>query len=219
MRDSEQPIDGSDAGPEGAERAHADLAFMRALVEEGSRSRMAGGSAFLAGGLLYGLQCLVQWAQLVGLVHLPDRVMVAFVFGVTGLFLLILALVLWRDRKTGQRGVGTRALNAAFGGAGTANLVLVVSFAVVALRERSHMIWLLYPATLCVVLGSAWYVAFMVRRRLWLLLVCLGWYAAAIGLALLTNRVEGYVLVLAAALLLLMALPGAVMMHQARRSD
>jgi len=131
----------------------------------------------------------------------------------------VLGGVLWGDRKTGQRGVSTRALNAAFGGAGAANLVLIVSFAVVAVRERSFVIWLLYPATLCVVLGSAWYVAFMIRRRRWLLLVSIGWYLSAIGLALLTHRVGGYILVLAAALLLLMALPGAVMMRAARRED
>jgi len=38
------------------QQAHADLAFMKALVEEGGRSQMTGGAIFLAGGLLYGLQ-------------------------------------------------------------------------------------------------------------------------------------------------------------------
>lgn len=200
-------------------QAHADLAFMRALVEEGGRSQIAGGNALLWGGLLYGFQCLVQWAHIVGLVHLSDRVMVLFINGVTVVYLVVLGVVLWQDRKTSQKGVGTRAVNSAFGGAGLANLVLLVSFGVVATRERSLTIWLLYPATLSVVLGSAWYVAFMIRRRPWLLVVSIGWYATALGLALLTRNLAGYTFLLAAALFALMAAPGAVMRRAGRTSD
>jgi hypothetical protein len=212
-------MDESDPRAGGAEQAYADLAFMKALVEEGGRSQVAGGAALLWGGLLYGLQCLVQWAHIVGLIHLSDRAMFLFVNAVTVVFLVILGVVLWRERKTSQVGAGTRAVNSAFGGAGLANLALLVSFGTVALRERSMTIWMLYPVTLAVVLGSAWYVAFMMRRRAWLLAVSLGWYASAIGLALLTNRGAFYVLFLGAALIALMALPGAVMMRAGRKSD
>jgi hypothetical protein len=218
MSDGDTTVDAADPGPGGSEQAHADLAFMRALVEEGGRSQIAGGAALLWGGLLYGFQCLVQWAQIGGRIHLSDRAMFLFVNGVTVAYLVILAIVLWRDRKTSQRGAGTRAVNSAFGGAGLANLALLASFGVVALRERSMLIWMLYPMTLAVVLGSAWYVAFMMRRRTWLLVVSLGWYASAVALALLSDRAPAYVLLLGAALLLLMALPGAVMMHSGRRS-
>ncbi len=201
-----------------AQQAQADLAFMKALVEEGGRSQLAGGATFVAGGLLYGIQCLVQWLQVVGLIHLSDRVMVAFIIGITATFLVILLTVLWLGRKTGQRSVGTRALNAAFGGAGLANLVLCGSIGLVATRERSITIWLLYPVTLSVVLGAAWYVTFMVRRHAWLALVSLGWYATAVSLALLIGAIASYTLVLGLALVVLMAVPGAVMMRGARTS-
>jgi hypothetical protein len=199
-------------------QAHADLAFMKALVEEGPRSQMMGGAAFLAGGLLYGFQCLVHWTQFVGITRLSDVFMLVFVIAITIAFLVVLGVVIWRDRRTGQRGVGTRALNAAFGGAGLANLVLCGVFGFVAWRESSQRIWLLYPVTICVVQGFAWYVAYMMRKRLWLALVSVGWYATAVGLGLLIGNVAGYVLLLAAALLLLMALPGGVMMRMASKS-
>ncbi len=211
---------GKDEAPESgggaAAQAQADLAFMRALVDEGGRSQIAGGSALLWGGVLYGLQCLVQWAQIVGLVHLSDRAMLVFVNAVTILYLAILAVVLWMDRKTSQRGVGTRAVNSAFGAAGLANLVLLVSFGVVATRERSLTIWLLYPAALSVVLGSAWYVAFMIWRRIWLLAVSVGWYATALTLALLSRSYAAYTLLFAIALFVLMALPGVVIRRSGR---
>jgi hypothetical protein len=203
-----------------AQQAHADLAFMKALVEEGGRSQMTGGAIFLAAGLLYGLQCLVHWTQIVGITHFSDGFMLVFVIGITVAFVIALSVVIWRDRKTRQRGVGTRALNAAFGGAGLANLALCSVFGLVAWRERSETIWLLYPVTISVVQGFAWFVAYMIRRRLWLALVSVGWYATAVGLGLLISRADlaAYILLLSVALLVLMALPGGVMMRLAKTS-
>ena len=217
MTGTDEPGEEARAGT--AAQAQADLAYMRALVEEGGRSQIAGGNALLWGGVLYGLQCLVQWAQIVGLVRLSDRAMLVFVNGVTILYLAILAVVLWKDRKTSQRGVGTRAVNSAFGGAGLANLVLLVSFGVVATRERSLTIWLLYPAALSVVLGSAWYVAFMIWRRIWLLAVSVGWYGTALALAFLSRSYAAYTLLFAVALFVLMAVPGVVMRRAGRATS
>jgi hypothetical protein len=202
-----------------AQQAHADLAFMKTLVEETGRSQMMGGAGFLAAGLLYGLQCLVQWAELAGIVHLSSTFMLVFVIGITVVFLTVLGVVLWAGRKTAQGAVGTRALNGAFGGAGLANLVLCSAIGLVAARERSVTIWLLYPVTICVVMGMAWYVAFMIRRRLWVALVSVAWYLTAVGLALLVRRASEYVLLLGLAFLVLMALPGGIMIHTAKRSS
>jgi hypothetical protein len=203
------------------QQAHADLAFMKALAEEARRSQLPGGAIFLAAGLLYGLQCLVHWTQIVGITQFSDTFMLGFVIAITVAFVIALAVVIWRDRKMVQRGVGTRALNAAFGGAGLANLVLCSVFGLVAWRERSQTIWLLYPVTTSVLFGAAWYVAYMMRKRLWLASVSVGWYATAVGLGLLisSDDIAAYVLLLGVALLLLMALPGGVMMRQARTSE
>jgi hypothetical protein len=202
------------------DQARADLAFMKALVEEGGRSQMIGGSVFVAGGSLYGLQCLVHWTQTVGITHLSDTFMLFFVIGITAAFLLALGIVLWRHRKAVQHAVGTRALNAAFNAAGLGNLVLCAVFGLVAWQEKNETIWLLYPVTISVAQGCAWFVAYMVNRRLWLASVSVGWYATAVGLGLLigTDRLADYILLLAVALLLLMAVPGGMMMHQAKRS-
>lgn len=200
------------------QQAHADLAFMKALVEDGGRSQMTGGAIFLAAGLLYGLQCLAHWTQIVGITHFSDPFMLAFVVGISATFVVVLGVVIWRDRKAARRAVGTRALNAAFGGAGLANLVLCTVFGLVAWREHSMTIWLLYPVTIAVVQGFAWYVAFMMRKRPWLALVSGGWFATAVGLGLAIGDDSGYLLLLAVALVVLMAIPGAAMMRLARAS-
>jgi len=200
------------------QQAHADLAFMKALVEDGERSQMTGGVLFLAAGLLYGLQCLVHWTQIVGITHFSDPFMLACVVGISVTFVVVLGVVIWRDRKAARRAVGTRALNAAFGGAGLANLVLCAVLGLVAWRERSMTIWFLYPVTIAVVQGFAWYVAFMMRKRTWLALVSAGWFATAVGLGLAIGNDAGYILLLAVALVVLMAIPGAAMMRLAKAS-
>ena len=60
----------------------------------------------------------------------------------------------------------------------------------------------------------------MMRKRLWLAVVSVGWFAAAAGLGLLVSSgdLAAYILLLGVVLLLLLALPGVVMMRQARTS-
>jgi hypothetical protein len=74
--------------------------------------------------------------------------------------------------------------------------------------------------TVAVVQGFAWYVAYMIRKRPWLAVTSVGWYATAVGLAWLISvgNVAAYVLLMGCALLLLMAVPGAAMMRQAEKS-
>ncbi len=60
-----------------------DLAFLRGLAEGGGRTQWTGGAAFLSGGLLYGFQCIVQWAQAKGYIVMSGPVSLAFVTGIT----------------------------------------------------------------------------------------------------------------------------------------
>ena len=67
-----------------------DLAFMRSIVEGGGRPPLALAICYLAGGLLYGLQCLFHVGQAMGLIRWPDLATLAFVVGISVVFLLIL---------------------------------------------------------------------------------------------------------------------------------
>ena len=64
-----------------------DLAFMRAIVEGGGRPPMTMAVCYLAGGLLYGLQCLFHVGQVAGLVRWSG-----------------LASLTWRDNSTNETG-------------------------------------------------------------------------------------------------------------------
>ncbi len=196
--------------------ASDDLAFMKSVVEGGGKAQMTGGSLYVAAGLLYGAQTLFHYGQLKGWVKVAPAVSLAVVVGVTGLFLVILTWVLWRNRTPAAAGPGMRGLNAAFAGAGLANLAMVIVFGVNAAKTESFLIWELYPVVVFALQGAAWWVAFTLRRHLWLGAVAIGWLLAAIGLGLVAGT-EAYILGIAASLLGLMVIPGAVMMRLAKQ--
>ena len=183
-------------------------------MSEGARAQSSLGSGLLAGGACYGVQCLLQWAMLASAWQGPPLVGLAVGVLPTIIFLALLARLVWRDRTGSQNGIGTRALNAAFGGAGLAAMITAAIFGYLAIREQSITIWLFHPMMVCVVQGTVWYIAFAIRRRGWIGLVSAGWFATALLLALLVKH-HGFVLLMGMALLLLMALPGWVLMRNA----
>jgi len=192
--------------------ARDDLAFLRALVSEGGQVQGSVGAGLLAGGLCYGMQSLAQWALLVSGWRAPPLLQLAVGFLPTVVFLAILTWLIIRDRKLSRNGVGTRAINAAFGGAGLAAMTTAAIFAYLAIRHQSIMIWLFHPMMVCVVQGTVWYIAYAVRRHGWIGLVSAGWFATALLLALLIES-HWFVLLLGLSLLALMALPGWVLMR------
>src|SRR5438105_2964256 len=195
---------------------HDDLAFMRSVVEAGnSRTAMAGGFMFFAGGLIYGLQCLVEWLGLIGTLPLSQTGWLVAGLGPTVVFLIVLG---WFVRRT--RGMlqprAQRAINAAFAAAGTTNLAILIIIGTLAARKDSGEIWELYPCVVFALQGAAWLVAYMLSRHAWLLAVALGWFASAILLGFLIGTTT-FVLVAALVLFGFMALPGLVMMRLAQR--
>lgn len=197
--------------------ASDDLAFMKSVVERGGRAQMTGGSLYVAAGLLYGGQTLFHYGQLKGWVRVPGPVSLAVVVGVTGLFLAIMAWVLWKNRAPLGAGTGVRAMNAAFAGAGMANLAMVIVFGATAAKQGSFLIWELYPVVVFALQGAAWWVAFSLRRHAWLCVVAVGWLVAAVATGLLAGT-EAYILAIAVVLLVLMVIPGSVMMRLAGRA-
>ncbi len=192
-----------------------DLAFLRTLAEGGGESQRGTGVALVLGGLLYGLQCFVAGAQAYGWLHMNETAMTIFSVAITVVFLLALGWIIWQGRHVSQGGVVARALTAAFTAAGTATLSMLCVFASIALREKSITIWLLYPCSVFALQGAAWTLAWMLRKRIWLGIVALGWLLSAVILAW-TIGTALYPMVAGLALVLFMAVPGAIMMRPAQ---
>ena len=199
--------------------AEADLAFLRSIVEGRGRSSLTMGVVYLAGGLLYGLQCLFHIGQTFVLVDWPPVANLGFIIAINLAMVGAIAWAVIRDRREGgdARGpMATRMLNAAFSSAGAVNLAMVVIFGVGAWRDNDFAIWLYYPAVVFGLQAAAWSVAWMLKKQLWMLATSLGGFATAVALGLLVRQPEPYLYVCTAALFLLFALPGWIMLRDAR---
>ncbi|GAA0649165.1 hypothetical protein [Brevundimonas lenta] len=199
--------------------AEADLAFMRSIVEGGGRPPLTLAICYLAGGLLYGLQCLFHVGQVIGLIRWPDLANLIFVVMITVTFLAILTWAILRDRKDGvaNRGaLATRTLSAAFSATGMANGAVIIIFGVGAIRDQDFAIWLYYASIVFALQAAAWYMAWTLKRKGWMLATALGGWATAVALGVLVREPVLYLGVCTVALFLLFALPGWVMFREAR---
>ena len=197
-----------------------DIAWMRQLAEEGGQSPMRGASILFAAGLIYGAASLFHWAVETGIVSEPGPIQGVVWLVATVLFLAVVVMVSMRlGRDGGVRTGAARATNAVWSGVGYGIFALFTAISVIGFRlgESAVLVTLaMIPSVIMVFYGVGWGVtAAMQKSR------ALGWLSlasliAAPVLALLTGRPEQY-LAYAAALFLLMALPGFLLMRGSGR--
>jgi hypothetical protein len=196
-----------------------DLAFLRALVQQGSDSAGAWSEGYFAGGLIYGGQMLLHAGQAVGLVSSapPWGLMVGL--GPTLVFLPTLVWISWRRRRDRPLAPVGRAVALVFGAVGLANLALIAVIGGVALREKSFVIWLIYPACVFILQGAAWMAAAALRRKTWMGIVAAAWFGFAIAMGMSVQHTGYYVLFAGLGIWSCMALPGWHMVRSADKPD
>ena len=197
----------------------ADLAFLRSVIEGGTSGRgmLTMGVAYMAGGILYGLQCLFHIAQMKGWVVLAPLPTLLVLIGFSVAFCIVLAWAVREDRKhkVSQGPLATRTMNAAFTATGMVNLAVIAIFGVGSARDHDFATWLYYPAIVFAAQAAAWYVAWSLKRRAWMLATAAGGWVTAVSLGLLVRHGDIYLYVCTAALFLLFALPGWIMVRGA----
>jgi hypothetical protein len=187
-----------------------DLAFMRALVEDRGGLSAEFGEAYLAGGVIYGLQILIQ-----SLPSLPGGWMAIAGIAPTFVFAAVLTWIIWRHRHVRAGSLTSRAVGTAFGIFGLANLAMMCVIGPVALRHRSLEIWLIYPCVVFVLQGACWLLAAGLRKRIWHAVVGIGWFCTAILMAAYVQWPGAYGLIAGIGLIAFMAVPGAVTLRLA----
>lgn len=190
-----------------------DLAFLRSLAEGPPLRWELFGQTYLMAGLVYGAQCLFHWCQLQGWIVLAPQPALIVSLSFTAVFLVFLTWMLWRRGRAPVLGASNRAVNAAFAGVGTTNIVMLALFAMVASRHHSLTIWMIYPAIVFALQGAAWLVTAMIRRRAWMAVIAVGWFVSTLALGWSIDT-PAYVAVCGVSLLLWMAFPGALMLRQ-----
>jgi len=204
-----------------AEDPAADIAWMRRLAEESADEPMQGASILMTAGLVFGVASLFHWAQITDLVPTEDGPILGLGWLVaTGVFLLILTVILARlKRAGGVMTAGNRASGTVWSALGWGIFALFGAMAALGWRtgEQGALIALaLLPSVIMVFYGIGWAVSAAMYRSRSMWGLAFGSFAAAPVLAAFTGQAEQY-LVYAAALFLLMALPGWLLMRGARR--
>jgi len=197
----------------------ADIAWLRQLAEENGTGPMRGASILLAAGVVFGLTSLLHWSHMTGLV--PPFFAGAGVEWMIGtlVFLAICFTLVWRLRRAGGvRTAANRAIATIWAGGGWGIFALFASMAVVSARvgaDQNSMIFWLIPSIILAFYGMGWGVtaAMMKSRPLGLLAVASFIAAPVVGLFAGDPAIY---LAYAAALFLLMALPGFLLMRQSK---
>lgn len=193
--------------------ARDDLAFIKALVAPDDGWQQQFGRIYFAAGVCYSIQMLLHVGQLLGRVSTAPVPSLIIGWGPTVVFAAIMAWIILRDRPR-HVGGASRAVGTVFASVGLANVALCISLGSIALRLHSQTIWLIYPVVVMVLQGMAWLVAFQMRRRAWVGLVALGWFAAGIGMAVFIDNMVGFLAFGALGVFGCMAIPGFHMMRQ-----
>ncbi|MDP2765100.1 MAG: hypothetical protein Q8O54_09715 [Brevundimonas sp.] len=204
---------------ENTEDPAADIAWMRRLAEEGAEAPMQGASILFGAGLIFGLGSLGHWAVASGLAGLEMEAVNWIWLAATALFLIMLVVSLTRlGRAGGVQTSANRASGTAWASVGWGIFALSASMAVLTLRlggDAAMVALALMPSMIMVFYGSGWAVTAAMQRSKPLWTLAIASFAAAPLLAALVGQAEQY-LAYAAALFLLMALPGWMLMRQAR---
>ena len=195
-----------------------DVAFLRNLVQGGAAWTGGFGEGYFASGLIYGVQMLLSAGQVLGVVPSSGLLPLVVGIGPTLVFLPTIVWINWRHRRSGPIAPAGRAVTAVFATVGLANIALIAVIGSVAWREQSLTTWLIYPCTVFILQGAAWFVAYAIRRKGWFALVAGAWFVFAIAMAFNVTAIGYYILYAGVGIWACMALPGWVMMRSAPRA-
>lgn len=192
-----------------------DIAFMRALAEEGRNAPLIGGPMLLAAGLCFGSASLAIWLnQTFALVTSSW----AF-FAIWTVSLAVFLAVLVATKATRRTGAGaSRAIGVAWSGGGLSIFFVGLSLAVMAVRTNDAHVANAFLPFILSIYGSAWFVAAALSKTRWLYAVAAGAFAFALLTAWFASEGVIVFLIYALGLYALVAAPGYVLMRRARQA-
>jgi hypothetical protein len=191
-----------------------DIAFMKALAQEGSTVPLLFGGNMVAAGLIFGAASVGHWLIATGVLALPGWGYLANWLGAGVLFGVVCRLLVRRasSRPGFDAGVN-RATGSAWSGVGFAIFAMWMGVMAYGYRTQNWEVMNIFPVIIFGVYGAAWLVAGDMTGKGWIKLVALGSFAGAVLMGFLsgtTQQMLGY----AGCLFLLAVVPGLVLMRQ-----
>ncbi|MHB8284287.1 MAG: hypothetical protein ACYDD1_06385 [Caulobacteraceae bacterium] len=190
-----------------------DLAFIKAMASEGRRAPLLSGRFLLSAGLVYGCTSLLAWAIVVRLINLSEAWLFGLWVGATVVFIPCIVLASRSVKsKPGATSTNNRAVAAVWQGLGCVMLVMLGAVFTIANLVNTPVVFAVFPSLVLSTYGMAWWVTGSMSELRWIRWTALACFAAAVGFGFIVQSPAMY-LAYAAALFLLLALPGWLLMR------
>lgn len=193
---------------------HDDIAYMKALAQEGRQAPLVGGRILVTAGLVFGAAAIIHYGINSGLIDLPS-VAYLVLWGAAMLIFFGALIVETRrcEGKPGARSAGNRAASAGWMGAGLGIFVMSLAMGVIGWKTQSSAVAAVFPSLIFALYGSGWAVSATMSGQKWQWYLAIGCWIATPLIAFLIGSPAmwlGY----AAGLFLFALVPGLILMRQ-----
>jgi len=191
-----------------------EIAYIKALTEEGRRTPLIGGAILIAAGTIFGLASVLHWLIQIDVLAVSPIAYAVVWLGAMALFFGCLVVLIGRSRgRPGAASLVNQAVGTAWMGVGLMIFVMSISIAVISWRIQSPILTFLFPSLIFGAYGSGWAVSATMSRARWQWNLAIAAWASAPALAFLVNT-DWIWLAYAAGLFAFALIPGLILVRQ-----
>lgn len=191
-----------------------DIAYMRALAQEGQRTPLLAGRFLVAAAIVFGTANMGLWAIQSGMLDVGRWAQLWVSIGAVVAFVVTLMFLIPRTRsQPGNRSSGNRAVSAAWTGVGYGIFVTWLGLVALSLKSGDWGYMAAMPTVVLVAYGSAWMVGAAMSGKRWMTATALVSYASAVGVGWFADS-SAILLVFNVILVAVALIPGLALMRQ-----
>ncbi len=189
-----------------------ELAYIRALAEQGSMGPMRNGASLVTAGLVYAAAAVAQYLVAIGLLPRTNWMSALIWLGATAVFAALSAIFRF-NRHSANKSVGSRASAAIWSGIGIAIMFFILCLIVIAnvLKDFAAVSFLIAPVVL-ILYGVGWWVGGAISGKAWVKWMAFGSFVGAPVITLMAGRAE-QLLAYAVCLVVFTTVPGVIIMR------
>ncbi|MGA0544531.1 hypothetical protein ACO2Q1_04605 [Brevundimonas sp. VNH65] len=192
----------------------ADIAYIRALAEEGRTAPPLNGPILIAAAVIFGAASVGQWAIQSGVLDVTPWAQLWIWVGAGVIFAVALAVLINRMKsKPGYGHVRNEAIGEAWFGVGLLIFTVWLGLMAMGFTTGDWTAMRIMPSLVFAAYGSAWLIAGAMGRTGWMKGVAFFAYAGAVVLGAVSHMTIGY-LVFAVLLVAVALVPGIVLTRQ-----
>ncbi len=192
-----------------------ELAYIRALAEQGSIGPMRNGASLVTAGLVYAAAAIAQYLAVLGVLPRMAWMSALIWLGATAVFAAI-SFMFRFNRYSATKTAGGRAAAAIWSGIGIAIMFFILCLIVIAnvLKDFAAVSFLIAPVVL-ILYGVGWWVGGAIGGQGWVKWVAFGSFLSAPLITLMAGRPE-QLLAYAVCLVLFTSVPGVILMRASK---